>query len=322
MTRDLTDLLAHLDRTGSAAPGWHVRQVTGGANGLVYYARDGDTEVAVKFCLNDVRDRAGREYNTLTVLQDTGADLAPRPLLLDRHNYRQPVVVQSWLTGEVSAEPPDNDETWTRLLEHYAALARVRPEHTRISLEPTVLNASSFEAAKALVRGQLQQLRDHAYSGELREVVDALLAKTVPAWQSPPVALCRGDGNITNFVRLPGGWRSLDWEYGGWGDPAFEMADLITHPAYLAVPAERWPWVVATYAELTRDASAPERIRAYVLVLAVWWAVRTARYLHEVPRGLDPRLVAFPADFLAETERKHRGYVTLAWRCLASVTPV
>lgn len=322
MTDDLTDLLTHLDRTGRAAPGWQVRQVTGGANGLVYYARSGDIEVAVKFCLDDARDRAGREYDALTVLQDAGVDLAPRPLLLDRHSYRQPVVVQEWLAGEVSAEPPDHDETWTRLLEHYAALARVRPEHTDKRLERTVLNASSFEAAKALVHGQLRQLPEHAYPEGLSEVARLLFAKTLPAWPQPPIALCRGDGNITNFVRLPGGWRSLDWEYGGWGDPAFEMADLVAHPAYLAVPGERWPWVVSTYAELTGDASAPERIRAYVLVLAVWWAVRTARYLHEVPRGLDPRLVAFPAGFLAEAERKHRGYLELARRCLRGEGPV
>lgn len=321
MTLDLTDLLTHLDQD-STAPGWHVRQITGGANGLVYHARSDRAELAVKFCLDDERDRAGREYAALTVLQDAGSDLAPRPLLLERSRYRQPVVVQSWLAGEVSAVPPETGEGWMNLLEHYAALARVRPEHTRTSLKPTVLNASSFEAAKALVRGQLRQLPDSAYPEGLREVVLPLLAKTVPAWPPPPVALCRGDGNLTNFVRLSDGWRSLDWENGGWGDPAFEMADLITHPAYARVPQDRWPWVVARYAELTQDASAPERIRAYVLVLAVWWVVRTARYLYEVPRGLDPRLVALPEGFLAEAEGKYRKYVGLAQLCLAGATPV
>ncbi len=321
MTNDLTDLLTHLDQ-GSTAPGWHVRQITGGANGLVYHARNDYAEVTVKFCLDDARDRAGREYAALMALREADAGLAPRPLLLERRRYRQPVVVQSWLAGEVSTEPPETDKGWMDLLEHYAALARVRPEHTRMNLKPTVLNASSFEAAKALVRGQLRQLSESAYPEGLREVVLPLLAKTVPAWPKPPVALCRGDGNLTNFVRLLDGWKSLDWEYGGWGDPAFEMADLVTHPAYARVPQDRWPWVVARYAELTQDASAPERIRAYVLVLSVWWVVRFARYVYEVPRGLDPRLVAFPEGFLAEAERKYRKYVALAQRCLAGATPV
>ncbi len=132
MKSDLTDLLTHLDQ-GSAAPGWHVRQITGGANGLLYHALSDDAEVAVKFYLSDEHDRAGREYDALTVLQDAGVDLAPRPLLLARHRYRQPVVAQSWLAGEVSAAPPETDEAWTKLLEHYAALARVRPERWRSS---------------------------------------------------------------------------------------------------------------------------------------------------------------------------------------------
>ncbi len=312
---DFAPLLTALDQ-GSSAPGWDVRQISGGANGLVYYACSSDAEVAVKFSIDDERDRASREYNALTVLHNTGLNLAPRPLFIDRHRYRQPVVVQSWLAGEVSATPPETDEMWTKLLEHYAALARVQPKYTQINLKRTVLNASNFEAAKALVRQQLQRLPESAYPEGLQEVILPLLARTIPAWPKPPVALCRGDSNPTNFVRRAGSWCSLDWEYGGWGDPAFEMADLITHPAYALVPSERWPWVVAHYTELTRDMRAPERIQTYVLVLSVWWAVRFARYLYDVPRGLDPRLVAFPTGWLAEAERKYRKYVELAQQCL------
>jgi hypothetical protein len=41
----------------------------------------------------------------------------------------------------------------------------------------------------------------------------------------------------------------------------------------------------------SRAASSSEaRLWTYELVLRVWWAVRWARTLYEVPRGLDPRL--------------------------------
>lgn len=98
MTTHLTKLLTHLDQ-GDATPGWDVRQIAGGANNLIYYAHNGEMELAIKFCVNDERDRAGREYDALRVLQEAGLKLAPRPLLLDRNRYRQPVVVQSWLSG-------------------------------------------------------------------------------------------------------------------------------------------------------------------------------------------------------------------------------
>jgi hypothetical protein len=57
---DFATLLTSLDQ-GRTAPGWDVRQITGGANGLVYYARSNDTEVAVNFSIDDARDRAGCE---------------------------------------------------------------------------------------------------------------------------------------------------------------------------------------------------------------------------------------------------------------------
>lgn len=97
-------------------------------------------------------------------------------------------------------------------------------------------------------------------------------------------------------------WASVDWENSGRGDPVFDIADMLTHPAYAAVPPERWPWVVATYSTAVGDSGASERIWVYELVLRVWWAVRWARMLYEVPRGLDPRLVERGPSWQAKAE--------------------
>lgn len=162
-TRDVTDLLVHIDRMGVAAPGWQVRRVSGGSNNLVYYARNGDVQLAVKFYIDDERDRVGREYAALTLLRERDIPLAPCPKLLERYRYRQPVVVQTWFPGEVSAVPPDDDDAWTRLLEHYVQLATVRPDYTCYRLPSAFLNACSLDEGKLLIHQQLQHVPSFAY---------------------------------------------------------------------------------------------------------------------------------------------------------------
>jgi hypothetical protein len=120
------------------------------------------------------------------------------------------------------------------------------------------------------------------------------------------------DNNTLNFIRRPGRWASVDWENAGWGDPAFDIADWMTHAAYLDVSPERWDWVVEEYSSLVDDVTVVQRIWTYYKILLVWWVARLARYLYEVPRGLDPRLVEWPQGWRADLEGKYERYLALA----------
>jgi thiamine kinase-like enzyme len=104
----------------------------------------------------------------------------------------------------------------------------------------------------------------------------------------------------------------VDWENSGWGDPAFEIANLITHPAYIKVPLSRWDWVIDAYCELARDDDIATRIRTHWKILLIWWVARTARYLYEIPRGLDKRLVSRPAGWQTDMRAKYKHYVSWA----------
>jgi hypothetical protein len=83
----------------------------------------------------------------------------------------------------------------------------------------------------------------------------------------------------------------------------------MTHPAYEGVTSARWEQLIAAYAEQRADPGARVRIQTYYTIMLVWWVVRWARYLYEVPRGLDPRLVSRPATWREETEQKYARYV-------------
>lgn len=104
----------------------------------------------------------------------------------------------------------------------------------------------------------------------------------------------------------------MDWEYSGWGDPAFDVANLMTHVAFKDVPPARWNWFVDRCCGLMADATAAVRIRAYHEIMLVWWCARLARYLYEFPRGLDERLAAWPAGWQVDIEAKYEHYLGLA----------
>ena len=314
LLRPLLDYLAGAGLAGAATWGpWQIRPVEGGANNLVYRATTARCDVAVKFTIRDGRDRAGREYAALQALARVDSTLAPCPLLLDRERYLHPVVVQSWLDGAVSAAPPATDAEWAALLQHLAAIHRVVPGQVGPDLRPAVLSMTSAHDGRQRIADQLALIPLDAQPASLRALVRAVAHTTFPAWPTPPLALCRCDPNTLNFIRRPAGWASVDWENSGWGDPAFEIADLMTHPQYLAVPAARWDWALATYTRLGGAATVAERVPSYYGLTLVWWVARLARSLHEIAQGREQaRLAAPPAGRQADAQAKYAQYVARA----------
>jgi thiamine kinase-like enzyme len=291
---------------------WQITPLAGGRNNLLCRATGPHGDLVIKFTTQDGRDRAGREYGALLALRQAGLSVAPEPMLLDRTRYARPVVVQTWLEGEVSAAAPTAVADWQSLLQHLAIVHTVAPENTRIRLPQATINASDAQEGKQRVWEQVAYLPREAQPTSLQALLRRLEAYPFPKWPHAPITLCRLDNNISNYVRRPGLWASVDWEYSGWGDPAFDVANVVAHVAYVQVPATQWEWVIDTYCSLVEDATAPLRIRVYCKILAVWWVGRLARYLYEIPRGLDRRLVTWSADWQADIQAKYEHYLCLA----------
>ncbi|HYF66289.1 MAG TPA: phosphotransferase, partial [Herpetosiphonaceae bacterium] len=221
-----------------------------------------------------------------------------------------------WLDGAVLAGPPAGDADWELWLDHYCQIHALTPADTALPIVEATLNVSSAAAGRRLIAEHLDRLPPAERPRSLLALLRRFAAWDEPRWAAPPRAMCRVDPNWRNFIRRPGDWASVDWENSGWGDPAFELADVMTHPAYAATAAERWDWLAAAYAERRRDPGAAVRARAYRTIMLVWWSVRWMRYLYEVPRGLDPRLAARPADWRQVAEHQYERYLALAGAAL------
>ncbi len=290
---------------------WRIARINGGWNNLIYRATSPMGDVAIKFTIRDWRDRAGREYGALHALQQAGLAVAPEPILLDRTSYAQPVIVQTWIEGEVSDTPPTTEAEWRDLLQHLATVHTLTPDKTNVRLPKAVINANHARDGRRIVREQLACVPRHAQPESLRALVRRFEAARFPGWADAPRALCRVDLNISNFIRCPDKWVSVDWENGGWGDPAFDVANLMTHVAFKSIPLSHWDWAAATYCSLVGD-DALVRIQVYYKILLVWWTARMARYLYQVPRGLDTRLVTWSEDRQANMAAQYEHYVRLA----------
>jgi aminoglycoside phosphotransferase (APT) family kinase protein len=335
--RALGPLLDYLSAAAGAPAdrwqSWRITRVAGGANNLLYRVTGPAGDLAVKFTIRDARDRAAREYAALNALCQVGKPhLAPAPVLLERQRYAQPVVVQTWLDGIVDGAPPSTDADWRALARHFAAIHTVTPAclatGTATPLRRAVLTMASAADALQTIGEHLDRIPRSEQPKATRDLLDRAQRTPWPEWPAPPVALCRCDPNTTNFLRRHApdeAWASVDWENSGWGDPAFEVADLTTHPAYLDVPPAHWEWVVETYCALRAGGAEPPtsrsaasdrtfrlRVRTYRRLMLVWWVVRLSRSLYEVLRGLDQRLAPRSTSWYARTETALDRYLVRA----------
>jgi len=313
MLRPLLDYLARAEHRADGRWGiWQITNVNGGRNNRLYRASCALGDLVVKFTIRDERDRAGREFGALTALRQVGLRVAPAPLLLDRERYPLPVVVQTWLEGEVVDAVPASDSEWELLLRHLVAVHRVTPDTVNVELPTATINAYNVPEGRQLIHEYVAAIPSEEQPDTLRELLQRFETALLPEWDEKRVTLIRLDNNTLNVIRHPDGWLSVDWENSGWGDPAFDVANLMTHAAYLDVLPSRWEWVAERYCALVDDDTASTRIWTHYTIMAVWWTVRMARYLYEMPRGLDTRLVEWSAKWLAEIQVKYERYVQLA----------
>lgn len=264
---------------------WQITRPDGGANNQLFRVKYAFGDFVIKFTIQDERNRAEREFQALSAIKQAGLKISPLPVFLDKTSYRQPVMVQTWIEGECLAHPPITDEEWLDLLQHFVAIHSVTPSSISINLS-NAESASTVAGGYALVNEQLSKLPKEARPAILQDLIRRFEQTEIQEWEMPPVTLCRIDPNLSNFIRTRNGLISVDWEYSGWGDPAYDIADLISHPKYMEIPTSRWDWLKQAYSDLADDATATIRIETYCKFLQIWWVVRSARYMYEIPRGL------------------------------------
>ena len=276
--------------------GWRIMRIGGGLNGLVYCAeREKGAPLAVKICQRDERNRAGREYASMRAMNEAGFTVAPKVLYLAPEPAGLPgaAVISEWIEGEALQTYPalEDRETWTAILESLAEVHALTPEESSVQLADAVLCILEPEDVLREIKNQLGRLPYVADAkignldrGQLEQLLAIATQQTQqPRWEHPvQKRLIHCDPNARNMLDHDGTIRLVDWENSGWGDPAFDIADLCANPFYgMLLPAEHHAWMWDAHSRLLDDPSLPERAALYTRLLHVWWVMRNGRYLVE-----------------------------------------
>src|SRR5690606_37851670 len=119
-----------------------------------------------------------------------------------------------------------------------------------------------------LPEGQLGEITKAGIGELLAEFKARCLKKTQPM-QEVGLILC--DTNPSNMIEDDGRILIVDWENSGWGDTAFDIADLLVRPECADLPPDMHNWILLRYAELTEAPHMSERILIYEHLMLSFW---------------------------------------------------
>jgi aminoglycoside phosphotransferase (APT) family kinase protein len=314
-----------------------VQRVSGGANNALYRIRLEGADYACKLCVVDERHRARREYGVMRTLRAAGLDLAPEPLHLDESGTLVPfpAVIYRWLPG-VSLTPPLAAHHLGALLDSFHYLHGLQLEDydpsTQLVLIPdawfhwfdtetylsemavlldeqgTWLAAADPDGSR--LRDRLVRLLDNCLAAVMAVDVDT-------SRDAVPLCLCRVDPNLANTVwGGDGRLRWVDWEYGGWGDPALDVAELRWHAALAGLSDRQHRWLRDSYRRPAGDETFDARLVVWDYIVATRWPLLVLRWLHSQYDGLDRVRLTLPAADPAVVRTRLVSFVERAERLL------
>ncbi len=291
--------------------GCRVRRIAGGNNNALYRVDVDGESLACKLCVDDGRRRAEREYASMDLLWQAGLDVAPEPLALDTSRVLLPfpVVVYRWLAGQPLAAPLQAAQL-EALLETLQYMHDLSPSGAP---QGCVSDAHFHWFAYAPYLDELDQFLDlygpwlaslgmsdlggglmgQALLDRMRRLVDGcagMFAKTDvdPGRECVALGLCRVDANLANTVwGSDGRVRWVDWEFSGWGDLAFDLADLRWHAAWEGVSEAEHAWFRRHYRRPADDPAFDARLALWDRLISTRWPLLVLRALWSEFNGPD-----------------------------------
>ena len=141
---------------------------------------------------------------------------------------------------------------------------------SRSSMQAFPVLDSTDREADSFLKGTLRDVIDRESERAAEEVGAEAWTRDVSATLSP------SDHGFHNALRTPSGeLRFLDFEYGGFDDPAKALADAVLQPAVPIPPDLRSSFLEAAWARFDRSPELAHRLRCLYPLWAVNWCLIT-----------------------------------------------
>jgi len=254
-----------------------LEKLDSGTNHQVFKYKHSNDEYLLKMASQNKSIRLAKELLALIFMDTQDEKLAPKPIAFFREKDNLSVLIAEWIQGKVYQEPPQQDSEWVQIVEHYFRIHSNSPSFHNIYVQSAYQNPCSKQKSKKFIESQIGKVPKEFWPNEIKALLKLWEEKTFINWSTPKVAFCRGDGNFTNLIMISKGIISVDWEFSGWGDPYFDLASLLAHPAYVDSNLSKVQWVADYYNGLDKQKDFHQKINDYLLTLFIYWA---ARYLN------------------------------------------
>jgi hypothetical protein len=219
---------------------------------------------------------AEREFKILGVLRDFGVNLAPEALALHGNS-----LLMTWLEGQALTAPPspDDETMWHRLM---ACIGASHEISLRAYSQQIPMRGWGLMNPEDLMRAIELEVSAHPEGLERESLIKMLgqaADKFVPRWEKPaPVALCRRNYALEDFIWDGHHLLTVDWGAADWGDMAAEIGWWSAYPDYESLPGSHWAWLRWEFARLTADQGLIPRSTVYGHLAQLWWAARLSRH--------------------------------------------
>lgn len=262
---------------------WQFTRIFGGMNGITYRAENKDSgeTVAVKIRKRDERKRALREFSALQTAEVLSHSIAPKPISLHMNltQLSDDVVISSWVDGTVLGDLSQTAEKdWEKILDTLATMHSITPNDAPLLRDAVLPIRSTADVIAEIERrfaflpdGQLGQIT----KSQIAEIFHEVKARghTIAPVQDIRLILC--DVTPSNMIHTSNGIVIVDWENSGWGDPAFDIADLLVRPECADLTTQTRTQILEYYAEKFQSKEMTQRIIEYEKLMLVFWLILT-----------------------------------------------
>jgi hypothetical protein len=311
-----------------------VRPAAGGGNSRVFIVTlDERTLVAKQYFRHpsDTRDRLRAEWAFLEYAARAGIGCVPRPVARDPANG---IGVYEYISGRKLDASDVSAARVSEAARFFLALNDPRHRGAARALDPASEACFSVEQHLTMVDARVDRLRGIPDAGDDEHAAREFVVRLTQRWREvrqAVLASMRAAGKDTAgeveercvspsdfgfhnaLLRDSGELCFLDFEYGGWDDPAKMAGDFFAHPG-VPVPREHFDGFVATAMGFSPHAAALQaRARLLEPIFRIKWCCIVLNEF--IPEAAQRRRFAAPDADVAVSKRRQ---LDKARRLLAS----
>lgn len=241
-----------------------LERLYGGNNNQVYSY----TSNKEKYCIKLYRDadRAIKEVNALSFMHASKMGLCPIPLQFSNQCF--PILVMSYIEGDSFGEIDITDIHLRKLSSALKSLYELETDGTTWAV-----NCNSRRMYNRVVE-QIQNVTPGGSpSLKLAHRLISIWLESVNQnlFNENKCHFSHGDPNLHNLVWAEGDCKMIDFEYAGWSEKLFDLADLLEHPQSRKVNDYLWDEFMEGFS-LTKE----ERItfKSYRTLVSIFWLMK------------------------------------------------